>query len=302
MATETLFESGHFYSPVVDTEDVRGRAKELWRYRQSLPGIDLNPQSQMRVLSEWFPRHFPRFDYPRLQDEAIDVEGRQRYFIENDQFSHIDAAALFVMLCELKPRRVVEVGSGFSTLLMVDVRDRFLPPGTKIECIEPYPREFLKDPAYGISLVQKKIQDVELTYFDGLKAGDFLFIDTSHVCKTGSDVNHLFLEVLPRLAPGVYVHVHDIFLPEEYPVPWVIDENRSWNEQYLLQAFLIHNSRVRVVYSTGYARSVLTDEARKAVEERLEIYGGSFWFQIVDDRMAPASCAVITSDIKEVRD
>ncbi|MCY7353821.1 MAG: class I SAM-dependent methyltransferase [Lysobacter sp.] len=281
----TLFPNGHFYSPVVDTDELRARAEELWHRREELlPGIDFNLPAQRYVLEHVFPRHFPKFDYVAQQKDAIDAGGRQTYFIDNDQFSHIDAAALFVLLCELQPRRIVEAGSGFSTLLMVDVRNRFLAPGARIECIEPYPREFLLDPTYGISLVQKKIQDVPLSYFESIEAGDFLFIDTSHVCKTGSDVNYLFLKILPRLRPGVYVHVHDIFLPEEYPFRWVIEENRSWNEQYLLQAFLINNPKVKVLFGSGFARVMLTQQARDAVQGRVEIHGGSFWFQTIGDK------------------
>src|SRR5688500_4231982 len=162
----TLFDNGHFYSPVVDTDEVRRRTTEWWRHRESLPGIAMTPKSQRCVLEQSFPRHFPNVTYPRTAGEAVDADGRQWYFVDNDQFSHIDAAALFVLMCELKPKRVVEVGSGFSTLLMADVRNRFLPAGTRIECVEPYPRHFLLDPAYGISLVQEKVQEVPLEYFE----------------------------------------------------------------------------------------------------------------------------------------
>jgi hypothetical protein len=293
----TLFPNGHFYSPVVDAGELRERKAALWRQRDVLPGIDLNPESQRRFLEESFPRHFSGFTYPRAPEDAVDARGRQRYFVDNDQFSHIDAGALFVMLCELRPKRVVEVGSGFSTLLMVDVRDRLLDGASIIECVEPYPRHFLLDPAYGISLIQEKVQDVAPEYFEGLESGDVLFIDTSHVSKTGSDVNRLVLDILPRLKPGVYVHVHDIFLPEEYPPSWVLDENRSWNEQYLLQAFLINNSKAKVLYATGYARSVLTPLARTAVAGKLEIYGGSFWFRVIGDEAWRAQDATASGHI-----
>lgn len=278
----SLFENGHFYSPVVDTEELRGREGQLWARRETLPGIDFRPDAQRHVLEQVFPRHFSKFDYVSRQEDSFDGDGRQRYFVDNDQFSHIDAAALLVLMCELQPRKIIEVGSGFSTLLMVDVRDRFLEHRVDIECIEPFPREFLKDPAYCISLVEAKVQDVPAQHFDRLESGDFLFIDTSHVSKTGSDVNYLFLEILPRLRPGVIVHIHDVFLPEEYPFPWVMEENRSWNEQYLLQAFLIDNPRIEMLYGTGYVRTALLEEARKAVEGKLEIYGGSLWFRVIE--------------------
>jgi len=123
---------------------------------------------------------------------------------------------------------MIEVGSGFSSLLIADVNTRFLNNSCKFQCIEPYPREFLVGGVAGVSeLIVQKVQDIPPGYFETLDEGDILFIDSSHVCKTGSDVNFLYFEILPRLKPGVLIHIHDIFLPLEYPQEWVIDENRS---------------------------------------------------------------------------
>lgn len=118
----------------------------------------------------------------------------------------------------LKPRRIIEVGSGFSSLLMADVKARLGPQGPHITCIEPYPREFLRHPDLQIDqLIVEKVQNVKLDLFLSLKAGDILFIDSSHVIKTGSDVQYLYLEILPRIATGVLVHIHDIFSPPNTP-------------------------------------------------------------------------------------
>src|SRR5688500_18750081 len=141
----------------------------------------------------------------------------------------------------IRPTRLIEVVSGYSSLLINDVNTRYLERNLKLICIEPYARPFLKNGAQIVHyrLVGQRVQEVDATVFAELQSGDVLFIDSSHVYKTGSDVTHLFLNVLPSLAPGVYIHVHDIFLPNDYPRAWVIDENRCWNEQYLLQALLV---------------------------------------------------------------
>jgi len=129
---------------------------------------------------------------------------------------------------------MIEVGSGFSSLISAEVNRCHLNGAMEFSCIEPYPRQFLIDGVDGITtLVRKRVEDVEPSFFDRLGDGDVLFIDSSHVSKTGSDVNYLFFDVLPRLRPGVLVHIHDIFLPDEYPKVWAIDDCRSWNEQYM---------------------------------------------------------------------
>lgn len=246
------FPAGHFYSPIVDPLEATQQAHRLWPDAAPvLPGIDFNDAYHERVLREWFPRFMPDYDYPEHEADAAHPFD---FYTQNSQFSWLDARAMFVLLRAWVPRRVIEVGSGFSSLLMADVNRRFLDGKMHVTCIEPYPREFLKAGVPGISeLVQSKVQDLPLSFFENLEAGDILFIDSSHVVKTGSDVNFLFLDVLPRLKPGVRIHVHDVFLPLEYPRDWVIDMNRSWNEQYLLRALLMHSSTFRVLFGCTYA-------------------------------------------------
>jgi hypothetical protein len=275
----TLVPNGHFYSPVVDPEELRTRRASLWPVNMpEVRGIEFNPTMHQKILSGWFPRHMPRYDFPEHFDAAMPPT---QFFTCNSQFSWLDARALFVMLNELRPARMIEVGSGFSSLLTADVNQRCLDGGCHFTCIEPYPRQFLLDGVPGISeLVVAKVQDVALETFDALDAGDILFIDSSHVCKTGSDVNHLYFEVIPRLRPGVFVHVHDIFLPFEYPHEWVLDENRSWNEQYLLRALLMQSNAFDVLFGSNYAhhafpKLVATVLGRPAGKG---FGGGSFWF------------------------
>ena len=130
-------------------------------------------------------------------------------------------------------------------------------------------------------LLVQRVQEVPLREFSRLEAGDVLFIDSSHVAKTGSDVNHLYFEVLPRLAPGVRIHVHDIFLPHDYPQDWAVTDNRSWNEQYLLRALLMYSQAFRVVFGCSYAFHRFPEEVRAALAlpSAAAFGGGSFWME-----------------------
>lgn len=174
---------------------------------------------------------------------------------------------------------MIEVGSGFSSLLSADVNHRFLGDAMDFTCIEPYPRDFLKKPIPGLSRVlQNKVESLPLDLFGELDDGDILFIDSSHCSKTGSDVNYLYFQVLPRLRPGVLIHIHDIFFPYDYPKQWSIDENRSWNEQYVLQAMLVHSYAFRVVFGSAYAHYVFPNKVMDVANGKL-LGGGSFWMR-----------------------
>jgi predicted O-methyltransferase YrrM len=280
--TESAFPAGHFYSPVVDTVDLASRREEIWPPDpRPVLGVDWNDAMHEQVLGQWFPRWLPDWDYPESLDETV---APGRYYVRNSQFSWLDARTLYVFLRQFSPRRVIEVGSGYSSLLVADVGRRFLGGELDFTCVEPYPRPFLKAGVPGIGrLIEERVERVGLGLFEELQAGDFLFIDSSHVAKTGSDVNYLMFEVLPRLAPGVIVHIHDIHLPYEYPPEWVLDENRSWNEQYLVRALLMYSTAFRVLF--GCARA--WNRHREAVvtalahPRRAGYGGGSLWIERV---------------------
>lgn len=271
---------GHYYSPVCDPAELAAREAELWSEppRPCL-GIDFNDAAHVDILERWFPRFLPGFDYP---EQGPADEELSHYYLQNSQFSWLDARALFVLLRGLRPRRVIEVGSGYSSLLMADINLRFLGGEVDIRCIEPYPRAFLTRGLPGIrEVIVERVERVPPERFEALESGDVLFIDSSHVGKTGSDVNHLCFEVLPRLRAGVYVHIHDIMLPAEYLKEWAITENRSWNEQYLLRALLMYSSAFRVVFGCSYAwhhhRERVTHAL--ALPDGATFGGGSFWIQ-----------------------
>lgn len=271
------FPDGHFYSPIVNIDEVKQAENRIWSERPEVLGINFNDASHKILLSEVFPLYISDYDYP-LKDP-----GEAKYYNENSQFSWLDSRMLFVMLRHLRPKRMIEIGSGFSSLLTADINRRFLNSQLEFTCIEPYPREFLLTGIPGIShLIQNKVQDVPLSTFSNLKTGDILFIDSSHVCKTGSDVNHIYFEIVPRLPAGVFIHIHDIFLPSDYPKHWVIDDCRSWNEQYLVRALLMYTQAFEVIFGCNFA----FQKYPKLVREILngDLYGGgSLWLRKIAD-------------------
>ena len=270
--------SGHFYSPVLDRAEVAASQPRLWPAQPRLPaGIDFNDASHRQLLEVEFPRYIADFDYT----ESGGASAAGRYSPDNPQFGWLDAKTLFVLLRAWRPARVIEVGSGHSSLLMADVNKRFLGGSMHITCIEPYPEPFLQRADCGIDrLVQARVQDVPLEEFDALAAGDVLFIDSSHVSKAGSDVNHLFFEVLPRLASGVRIHIHDVFLPFEYPRSWLLEQGRSWNEQYLLQALLMYNPVFGIVFGSSYCAWKYPELMRHTVTgTEAATGGGSLWIE-----------------------
>lgn len=268
---------GHFYSPIVDVQEVAAKRERLWGADPVVDGIDWNDAGHRQLLTEVFPKYLPLYDYP---EDLPEGSPPATFYTQNPQFSWMDARALFVLLHAWRPRRVIEVGSGYSSLLMADVNRRWFDCAMHVTCIEPYPRSFLTDRIDGLScLVEKKVQDVPLDEFAQLGEGDILFIDSSHVTKTGSDVNRLYFDVLPALAPGVRIHVHDVFLPHEYPEQWVLKDNRSWNEQYLVRALLMYSDGLRVEFGSSYAFHAFPDLVVRALAHPKGhgFGGGSLW-------------------------
>jgi hypothetical protein len=263
-----LFPPGAFYSPVVDaatvtTEPERSR---IWPDPPTDPaGLDLREQEQLGLLTE-IARH------PLPTEWA----GPGPFDPDNDQFPLQDATLLYGLVRHLRPRRFVEVGSGWSTT----VTRRAIADGgleTALTCVEPYPRPFVR--AFdGIELRVEKVEHTPSEVFEALRAGDVLFIDSSHVAKTGSDVVHLVLEVLPRLSAGVVVHVHDIFLPADYPIEWV-ENGFGWNEQYVVQAFLVGHQQAQVLAMNRWLARRHPD-AVAAAFGAVPLHGSSLWFTV----------------------
>lgn len=200
---------------------------------------------------------------------------------ENPSYGHFDALMLYGMLREARPRRIIEVGSGFSSAAMLDLNEKVLGGGVQFTFIDPDMirlRKLLREGDAGrVTLIEKRVQEVPLETFATLGANDVLFIDSSHVSKIGSDVNRLYFDVLPVLAPGVLIHIHDVAGNLEYPREW-LEEGRAWNEQYLLRAFLMNNAAYRIELFTGWLFNTRHDWFR----ERMPMCargGGQIWLR-----------------------
>jgi len=182
-----------------------------------------------------------------------DLDRRFRYYGNNLVFPLGDALVLRTMIHVLRPRRIIEIGSGFSTACMLDTADE-LSVRPRITCIEPYPERLrsLLRTADEVEILETPVQKVSLSRFAELGSGDILFIGSTHVLKSGSDVHYELFEILPSLQPGVAVHFHDLPYPFEYPLQWVFEENYSWNEAYAVRAFLMYNNDFSPFYSNSF--------------------------------------------------
>jgi predicted O-methyltransferase YrrM len=265
-----------FYQPIPDT---RALPPSLWDRISDLPGVDIREEQQQQLLSEIVAKF--KNEFTAIPEGASTQEFR--YYRGNTAFEAVDAEMLFGIIRLLKPRRMYEVGSGFSTLLAADALRRNHADGysCRFIAIEPYPSAKLQtELTPEVELWRVPVQQVSLEEFRSLTKGDILFIDSSHMCKIGSDVQFLFLEVLPRIRPGVVVHVHDIFMPVEYAKHWVLDWHRFWNEQYLLQTFLSFNGAFEVLWAGYWMHTKHPDLLTKAFPSyKAGVWPGSFWFR-----------------------
>lgn len=246
----SCFPAGHYYSPVVNVEELRQRQNEIWEKESinKIDGIDLRAKDQIQLVNS-FKQYYN--EIPFKDDSNED----QRYYFKNDFYSYTDAIFLYSMIREFAPKQIIEVGSGFSSALMLDTNELFFNNEINLTFIEPY-TERLNDllritDRYSTSILEKSVQNVPLSTFEDLNAGDILFIDSTHVAKTGSDVNYIIFQILPRLKSGVHIHFHDIFYPFEYPKEWVF-MGRNWNEAYILKAFLMYNQEFEIKLFSNY--------------------------------------------------
>ena len=270
--------AGHFYSPLPDLDDVRARAQRIFdRERESVPGVDLNTEAQLSLASR-FAGYYVDLPFPEEPREGV------RYYLNNPFFTYGDGIFLYCMLRDLEPRRIVEIGSGFSSAAMLDTFERAFEEPPRVTFVDPdlsRLRDLLRaEDERQHELRAEKVQDVDLALFDELGEGDLLFIDSSHVAKVGSDVNFLLFEVLPRLTRGVHVHFHDVLYPFEYHEHWVM-EGRAWNEAYLLRAFLQFNETFAITCFPTYAVQFNRPWFEQHMPLVLKNPGGSLWLQRV---------------------
>lgn len=229
-----------YYSPIPDLSNLPAG---VWDERDPMRGIDFDLDAQMGFVESRLGEHLKTLAW------ANDVGSQHAYDPGNDSYPLPDARVLYAMTRHLRPKLIVELGSGQTTRVMAQACRENARDGqpTRLRAFDPFPTA-IDDTLPGLDeLVRTKAQDVPDEVFAELQAGDVLFVDTTHTVKIASDVNHIVLRVLPLLNDGVIVHVHDIFLPYEYPRFFFADFALYWAEQYLLQAFLAYNSAFEVL-------------------------------------------------------
>lgn len=273
---KTYVPLGHYYSPFPDMEQIKKNEKRIWgRIPETIKGINLNRDEQVGLLGE-FSRYYSEMPFKDHKQEGL------RYYFVNPSYSYADAIFLYSMIRHLRPNRIIEVGSGFSSCVTLDTNKLFF--DNKIDCtfIEPFPdllhSLITKDDKMATKIIPHNIQDVSLEAFSELQANDILFIDSTHVSKIDSDVNYIFFEVLPSLKSGVYIHFHDIFYPFEYPKEWVF-EGRGWNEDYILRAFLQYNNDFRIIFFNDFLCRFYKDIIREKMPLCLKNTGGAIWIK-----------------------
>lgn len=233
----------HYYSPIPDTSTLKD---EVFEKSFSMTGVAMNDAGQIDWLADVAPRYAEEFTPAG-----------------NTGLSLVDSAVLYAMIRERKPEVMVEIGSGESTRISLKALEKNREEGHQciFYAVEPYPQPFLREFRQDwFALIPEKAEDVDI---DFLSQADILFIDSSHVCRIGSDVNYELLELVPRLKKGALVHWHDIMIPGNYWQDWTMEGNKFWNESYLLHAFLLFNNAFEVRWASRYAGERLRVEMKQ---------------------------------------
>jgi predicted O-methyltransferase YrrM len=278
LGSKLAFKPGHFYSPICNPDDLARHYRDPADVRGAidLPGIDIRMAEQRALWNSW--RDFLA-DYPFTPEPQAGL----RYHSNNRNFDVGDATVLYCMLRHLKPKRMIEIGSGYSSACALDTIERFLGNSVQNCFVEPYPallKSMLKPgDLERLTIVASQVQEVSPGLFEALGANDILFIDSTHIVKTGSDVVHELFNILPRLKPGVIVHFHDVHYPFEYPREWVIERNYSWNEVYALRAFLMYNSAFEIVFFNDAFAKLSRDLVQLHAPRVLDNPGGGLWLR-----------------------
>ncbi len=237
------YPAGHYYSVVPNSTEIKEfRASTFYR-TPTLAGIDLRLDSQRSLLAA----------FQEMQEDVpfYSLEKRLRFDIENDTFSYDDAPILHYMMRTLKPRNIIEVGSGWSSACMLDTSDKYLGSSVKCTFIDPYcdnlRGHLLPGDENKVKIIERKVQSIDLDLFNSLGENDILFIDSSHVVKLGGDLVTIIFNILPMLASGVVIHFHDVRFPFRYPES-LVENGVLWNEAYFLRAFLMYNNNFEIMF------------------------------------------------------
>ncbi len=247
---------------------------DLLRKPRDLPGFKVDVKRSLKLLQELLPYAAEFTGYP-LQEN-----GQSEFWFRNYSYEDLDAVFLYCMVRHFKPRRVIEAGCGFSSRVISIAARKNIAEGHQTEglFIEPYPTDRILRERLAGSLLEQKIQDVPLATFEKLEAGDFLFIDTSHVIKTQNDCCYEYLQLIPKLKPGVIIHVHDIFTPYDYPEEWILHNLFAFNEQYALECLMSGNPALEVILPIFYLWKDYSQELAPFFPTQTHRPGG-FWLR-----------------------
>jgi predicted O-methyltransferase YrrM len=267
--------TNHYYEPLFDERHLK-LALDRDRF---LPGIDWNDQAQLNLLR--------RFNFQNELAAIPDRKGADlSFYYNNPSLCSADAEYLYCMVRHFRPSRIIEIGSGYSTLMVLkaiaDIRMGIPEYRAEQICIEPYEAPWLEKT--GVRVIRQLVEDVHQDLFKSLGENDFLFIDSSHMIRPQGDVLVEFLEILPTLQKGVIIHVHDIYSPKDYPKKLLVDDVIFWNEQYILEAFLSCNQEFEIIGAVNYLKSHYPQElyAKLPVLEKMkDQLPGSFWMRKV---------------------
>lgn len=207
------------------------------------------------------------------------------FYVKNSNFGAGDAELYYLVIRNAKPKKIIEIGSGFSTLLAIEAIRKNKAEGfaTELTCIEPYESAWLAGHSE-ITLVKQRVETLEPALFRTLQANDILFIDSSHIIRPENDVLFEYMQLLPALNPGVFIHIHDIFSPRHYRQDWLTQLYRFWNEQYLLEAFLCNNKAFKILYSLNYLKNDFYNATREAlIHLSPEDEPSSFWLKKINE-------------------
>jgi len=268
---------GHFYSPIPSIDDIKKVEEEIWgrSTTNSLPGLNLNIDKQLKLFEE-FKLYYKDLPFTAQKNNKL------RYYFENPAYSYSDAIFLYCMIRKVKPEQIIEIGSGYSSCVMMDTNEIFFKNEIKMTFIDPYPDLLIslmrENDKIKYTIIPERLQNCELEKFSILQENDILFVDSTHVSKIHSDVNLIFFEILPRLKKGVYIHFHDIFYPFEYPKEWIY-EGRAFNESYILRAFLQYNNDFKIIFFNTFLEYFFKDKFGSEMPLCLKNPGGSIWIK-----------------------
>ena len=264
----------NFYSNIPLIEDVRNS----FEYRDGGAEIyneNIFDVKKIKEFLEDISVYAEEFS-PPLNGDKDSPEG---FFWNNTAFSYSDAMSYYCVLRHIKPSHVLEIGSGFSTLI---ANEALTKTGYgKLTLIEPYPKDFLRDLDAVDRIIESFVQDIPIAELVQLVEGsEVWFIDSTHTVKIGSDCLYIYLKIMPKIKNDIFVHTHDVYLPYGFPKHLALEKQIYWTEQYLLYAYMLDNPKIEVLYGSVFATKTLPDELKNLMGGKYPHGGGSMWYKL----------------------